>query len=169
MATPPAERVPEPASQNEYFVEKRRFPVELEFATGERCGGHLFIQASWRGPSVQEDIPEYLNSADPFFPLELADGSTRLVARHHVALLRTSAPDPDRDDARLGEPTPVRVAMRTGTQVDGIVYIEVRPPYLRLLDHLNGLSDPFITLHNASGDVIVNRAHVLYVTEAGTA
>jgi hypothetical protein len=78
---------------NEYFIEKRRLPVEVELVSGEHVGGDLFIQASWRGPSLLEDAPEFMNASEAFFPIQLADGSTRLLAKEHVSVLKAPPSD----------------------------------------------------------------------------
>ena len=102
--------------QNDYFIEKRRLPVQIELTSGERLEGEIFIQSSWRGPAMLEDAPEYLNSSEPFFPLK-AGGGTRLVARRQVVLLKAPPPDFNRDESLLGVPAVVSLRLSTGTVV----------------------------------------------------
>jgi hypothetical protein len=149
---------------NEYFIEKRRLPVEVELVSGEHVGGDLFIQASWRGPSVLEDAPEFMNASEPFFPLQLANGSTRLLAKEHVSLVK-APPTEDADGAAMyGVPASVTMELRNGSNVTGTLIIEALAPNMRLLDYLNRVTDPFITLHDPAGMLLVNRHHVVSVT-----
>jgi len=149
---------------NEYFIEKQRLPVDIELVTGERLTGDIFVQSSWRGPLVLEDAPEYMNQSEPFFPLELADGSTRLVARRQVAAVKCTAA-PALDPAAYGRPATVEIQLASGSRVSGTLYIEAIAPNQRVLDYLNHETDVFITLRDPAGDHVVNRAHILTVTE----
>jgi hypothetical protein len=149
---------------NEYFIEKRRMPVEVDLVSGEHVGGDLFIQASWRGPSLLEDAPEFMNAPEPFFPLQLTDGSTRLLAKEHVSLLKAPPPEEADDMALYGIPAPVSMALRNGSKVSGTLIIEALAPNMRLLDYLNRATEPFITLRDPAGTLLVNRHHVVSVT-----
>jgi len=150
---------------NEYFIEKRRLLVEVDLDSGEHLDGDLFIQSSWRGPAILEDAPEYMNSTEPFFPLQLPDGSTRLIARRHVIVLKVPPPDDVGDESVLGDPTRVSVVMSDGSTVSGVLYIEAMAPRIRLLDFLNRAAEPFLTLHTRSGANVVNRAHIISISE----
>lgn len=152
---------------NEYFIEKRRLPVDIELVTGERVHGDLFVQSSWRGPSVLEDAPEYMNQSEPFFPLQLADGSTRLVARSQVTVVRCP-PGPSAADTSLyGRPATVEFQLASGTRACGTLYIEAITPNMRVLDYLNHETSAFIVLRDPAGDLVVNRALILTVIEPG--
>jgi hypothetical protein len=149
---------------NEYFIEKRRLPVEVELVSGEHVGGDLFIQASWRGPSLLEDAPEFMNASEAFFPIQLADGSTRLLAKEHVSVLKAPPTDLPEGAELYGIPESVLIALRNGSSVAGTLIIEVLAPNMRLLDYLNRVTDPFITLREPEATLLVNRHHVVSVT-----
>jgi hypothetical protein len=150
---------------NEFFIEKRRLPVEVELVSGERLGGDLFIQSSWRGPSILEDAPEYMNANEPFFPLQLADGSTRLIARRHVLVLKAPPPDYERNEEQLGDPVTVSIQMSNGSTIRGTLFVEAMSPRARVLDYLNRVHDAFLILHDSSGDLVVNRSHIISLVE----
>ncbi len=151
---------------SEYFIEKRRLPVDIDLLSGERLSGDLFVQTSWRGPSVLEDAPEYMNAAEAFFPLQLPGGGVRLIARQHVSVLRTSLPaPPEPDNGLLGKPAVVELLLSNGKTVRGTIYIEAIEPGLRVLDHLNRQREPFLTVRDREGEHVVNRNHVVSVTE----
>lgn len=149
---------------NEYFIEKRRLPVEVELVSGEHVGGDLFIQASWRGPSLLEDAPEFMNASEAFFPIQLADGSTRLLAKEHVSVVKAPPPDQPEGAELYGIPESVSIALRNGSSVSGTLIIEVLAPNMRLLDYLNRVTDHFITLREPAATLLVNRHHVVSVT-----
>lgn len=149
--------------RNEYFIEKRRLPVEIELVTGERVAGDLFIQASWRGPSVLEDAPEFMNSGDAFFPLQLADGSTRLLSKRHVTVLRCPASEARMPSETIGDPASVSLELRNGSVITGTLMIEALAPNARVLDYLNRSTESFVTLFDDSGDVLVSREQIVSV------
>ena len=63
-------------THNEFFIEKEQLPVTITMVTGEELCGSLFIQPTWRRPSIQFDAPVLLHLPDAFFPLQLANGRT---------------------------------------------------------------------------------------------
>lgn len=149
--------------KNEYFIEKRRLPVEIELVTGETVAGDLFIQASWRGPSVMEDAPEFMNSSEAFFPLQLPDQSTRLLAKRHVQVVRSSSGEDRVGNDTIGDPASVRLELRNGSVVMGTMMIEALAPNARVLDFLNRSTEHFVTLFDPSGDILVNREQIVSV------
>jgi hypothetical protein len=150
---------------HEYFIEKRRLPVELELVSGTRLSGDLFIQSSWRGPSVLEDAPEYMNAQEEFFPLQTSDGATQLIARRHVVVLKVASTESREGGILLGDPVRVAVQLSTGSRVAGTLLIEPLTAHTRVLDFLNYTHEPFLTLHDPEGDLVVNRAHILSISE----
>jgi hypothetical protein len=148
---------------NEFFIEKETLPVEVVLVTGEELRGSLFVQPGWRRPSIEFDAPALLNLPESYFPLQLFDGTTRLIAKGHVVLMRGSTSEDDGEP--MGEPAPVVVRCTNGVVVHGNLMIMRVTSSVRVLDYLNRSPDEFILLHQGSSAVLVNRRHVVLVQD----
>ena len=67
----------------DFRIGKVRLPVSLIMLGGEELGGEMFVQALSAAHHGREEIPDILNSDEPFFPLARA-GGTLLVAKDQV-------------------------------------------------------------------------------------
>ena len=152
-------------THNEYFIEKEQLPVEVTMVTGEELQGSLFVQPTWRRPSIEFDAPVLLSLPDAFLPLQLPDGRTRLLAKQHVVLMRgrTSVGDIEREDGELGEPAEVVIRCSNGTVVQGTLLITRVTSNMRVLDYLNRSAEEFIAVHERGSTVLVNRRHIVLV------
>lgn len=150
---------------NEYFIEKEQLPVAITMVTGEELAGFLFVQPTWRRPSIEFDAPVLLNLPESYFPLQLPDGATRLVAKGHVVLMRGSAADSEGDMEALGDPAQVVFQCSNGITVCGELRIARVTSNMRVLDHLNRSAEEFILLHERDGAVLVNRRHIVLVRD----
>lgn len=148
---------------NEYFIEKETLPVEVVLVTGEELRGCLFVQPSWRRPSIEFDALVLLNQPDSYFPLQLSDGTTRLIAKCHVVVMRGSTAEADSEP--MGEPAPVVVRCTNGLVVHGNLMLMRVTSSVRVLDYLNRSAEEFILLHQGSRAVLVNRRHVVLVQD----
>ena len=148
---------------NEFFIEKEQLPVEVVLVTGEELRGSLFVQPSWRRPSIEFDAPALLNLPDSYFPLELSDGTTRLIAKGHVVLMKGNSTEADGE--HMGDPAPVVVRCTNGVVVHGNLMLMRLTSNVRVLDYLNRSADEFILLHQGSKAVLVNRRHVVVVQD----
>lgn len=152
-------------THNEFFIEKEQLPVEITMVTGEELAGSVFVQPTWRRPSIEFDAPVLLNLPDTYLPLQLPDGRTRLIAKAHVVLMRgrSTTGDSDRTDDELGEPAHVVIRCSNGTVVQGMLMITRVTSNMRVLDYLNRCSEDFIAVHEESATVLVNRRHIVLV------
>ena len=150
---------------NEFFIEKEQLPVEVIMVTGEVLCGSLFVQPTWRRPSIEFDAPVLLNLQEPYFPLQLSDGSTRLLAKGHVVLIRGNAAESDGSKEGLGEPAPVMIQCSNGTCVRGSLTITRMTSKMRVLDYLNHTAEEFIPLYQDDGTVLLNRRHIVVVLD----
>jgi hypothetical protein len=148
---------------NEYFIEKEQLPVDLVLVTGEELSGALFVQPSWRRPSIEFDAPVLLNLPDSYFPLQLSDGGTRLIAKGHVVLMRGSTSETNGET--LGDPAPVVIRCTNGIVVHGKLMLTRVSSNVRVLDFLNRSAEEFIQLHEGRTTVLVNRRHVVLVQD----
>lgn len=147
---------------NELFIEKEQLPVRATLVTGEELGGVLFVQPTWRRPSIEFDALVLLNLPDSYFPLQLPDGSTRLLAKGQVVLIRGAM---EEGLELFGDPAPVRIQFTNGARVQGNLMIAKMTTNMRVLDFLNRSAEEFILLHDGSEAVLVNRRHVVLVND----
>lgn len=152
-------------AHNEYFIEKEQLPVEITMVTGEELRGALFVQPTWRRPSIEFDAPVLLNLPEAYFPLLLPGGETRLVAKNHVVLMRGSAAESEGGMESLGDPAQVVFQCSNDITVRGEMMIARVTSNMRVLDYLNRSSEEFILLHEADGAVLVNRRHIVLIRD----
>ena len=150
---------------NEFFIEKEQLPVEVIMATGEALCGSLFVQPTWRRPSIEYDALVLLNLQEPYLPLQLPDGSTRLLAKGHVVLIRGSAAESDGSKEGLGEPAHVQIQCSNGTTVRGSLMITRMTSKMRVLDYINHTAEEFIPLYEDDGMVLLNSRHMVVVLD----
>jgi hypothetical protein len=152
-----------PHTHNEYFIEKEQLPVEITMVTGEELCGSLFVQPTWRRPSIEFDAPVLLNLPDAYVPLQLANGKTRLIAKAHLVLMRGSSAEAAQGMEELGDPASVVMRCSNGILVRGDLMIARITSNTRVLDYLNRSAEEFILLHETDGAVLVNRRHIVVV------
>ena len=150
-------------THNEYFIEKEQLPVDLTMVTGEELSGALFVQPTWRRPSIEFDAPVLLHLPDAFFPLVVGNGRARLIAKSQVVLMRGERSGIDDDSEALGEPASVVIRCSSGVIVRGSLRIARLKSNTRVLDYLNRSTEEFILLHERDGAVLVNRRHIVIV------
>ena len=150
-------------THNEFFIEKEQLPVTITMVTGEELCGSLFIQPTWRRPSIQFDAPVLLHLPDAFFPLQLANGRTRLIAKSQVVLMRGTGHEDVTGDDSLGDPAAVVMRCSSGVVVRGELFIARVTSNTRVLDYLNRSAEEFILLYESDGAVLVNRHHIVVV------
>ncbi|HEX6943753.1 MAG TPA: hypothetical protein VF128_12545 [Gemmatimonadaceae bacterium] len=156
-------------THNEYFIEKEQLPVEVTMVTGEELSGSLFVQPTWRRPSIEFDAPVLLNLPDGYVPLQLANGRTRLIAKSHLVLLRGTNAETANGVEELGDPAPVVMRCSNGIIVRGNLMIARITSNTRVLDYLNRSAEEFILLHESDGVVLVNRSHIVVVHDESDA
>ena len=148
---------------NEFFIEKETLPVDVVLVTGEELRGSLFVQPGWRKPSIEYDAPVLLHMPDSYFPLQLGDGTTRLIAKGHVVLMRGAISEDNGD--QMGDPAPVVVRCTNGVVVHGNLMIMRVTANVRVLDYLNRSAEEFILLHQGNRAVLINCRHVVLVQD----
>ena len=150
-------------THNEYFIEKEQLPVEITMVTGEELTGSLFVQPTWRRPSIEFDAPVLLNLPDAYVPLQLANGKARLIAKAHLVLMRGTSAEAAQGMEELGDPAAVVMRCSNGVIVRGNLMIARITSATRVLDYLNRSAEEFILLHESDGVVLVNRRHIVVV------
>lgn len=149
--------------QNEFFIEKEQLPVQITMVTGEELEGSLFVQPTWRRPSIEFDAPVLLNLPDAYFPLQLANGKTRLIAKAQVVFMRGNTADSDNAMEEFGDPAEVVIRCTNGIVIQGELRIARVTSNMRVLDYLNRSAEEFILLHQGRNAILVNRRHIVIV------
>lgn len=149
-------------SHNEYFIEKEQLPVEVTLVTGEELHGALFVQPTWRRPSIEFDALVLLNLPDAYVPIQLPDGMSRLLAKRHVVLIRGRHTE-DIQAEEMGDPARVVVKCSSGAPVRGTIMVTRVTSNSRVLDFLNHAAEDFVLLHEGDGTVLINRRHIVLV------
>jgi hypothetical protein len=151
-------------TQSEFFIEKEQLPVTVTMVTGEELHGSLFVQPTWRRPSLEFDAP------DAYVPLELPNGKARLIAKAQVVLMRGTGAEGDKSGLEdVGEPAAVVMRCSNGVIVRGNLMIARVTSNMRVLDYLNRTAEEFILLHEPNGAVLVNRRHIAVVHDESDA
>jgi hypothetical protein len=141
----------------DFRIEKDKRIVSLLMLGGEQLSGEMFVQRFSRYHMGSEEVPDVLNSPEPFFPLVRA-GDTLMVAKHQVREIELV------DDngleaavAPAARAEAVEVTLRDGTVRSGRLYLEMPTDRPRLLDYLNRYAQRFVTLYSAGGIRLINR------------
>ena len=143
-----------PLASSDFRIEKERLPVVVTTESGERLSGEMFIQGYARRRNGREEAIDVLNDAEPYFPLALPDESMLLIAKHRVRDVEVPSVTPA---AALGtRPATVELVVAGGEVFLGEVRLEVPYERPRLLDFLNRIQQPFVTLHTADGLRLIN-------------
>jgi hypothetical protein len=147
----------------DFRIAKVRLPVSLIMLGGEELGGEMFVQALSAKHQGREEIPDILNSDEPFFPLARA-GGTLLVAKDQVReVVVTGEQFDDPFLATAARAEPVELTLTDGSVRTGRVYLEMPTARPRLLDFLNRYAQRFVVLYAAGGVCLVNRTLIEHV------
>lgn len=141
---------------SEYRIEKERLPVVVVTSGGDRLFGDMFVQAYARHRSGREEPSDILNGPEPYFPLAIANDHTVLIAKAWVRELEIVGEASDDSSGFAARATTVELTIVGGSTRTGRVYLEVPFDRPRLLDFLNRLDQPFLTLHTDDGMRLVN-------------
>jgi hypothetical protein len=147
----------------DFRITKVRLPVSLIMLGGEELGGEMFVQSFSAKHQGREEIPDILNSDEPFFPLA-REGGTLLVAKdqvREVVVAGETFDDPFL--ARAARAEPVELTLTDGSVRTGRVYLEMPTERPRLLDFLNRYAQRFVVLYAAGGVCLVNRTLIEHV------
>ena len=148
-------------SANLYRIETTRQAVILTMLGGEELRGNVFIHSSSRRPFELGDVSELFNSDEPFFPLELPSEEVILVSKQRVAEVAADreVASSDTTPTEAHSPTALLQVVLAGGDVRlGAIMLEVRPDRARVLDYLNRLNTPFLTLYTSNEARLINRS-----------
>jgi len=147
----------------DFRITKLRLPVSLIMLGGEQLNGEMFVQDFSPIRRGREEIPDILNSEEPFFPLGRA-GGTLLVAKDQVREVVVAGDQFDDDFKQAAaRAEAVELTLSDGTVRTGLVYLEMPAERPRLLDFLNRYAQRFVVLYAAGGVCLVNRTLIEHV------
>jgi len=136
--------------------------VTLVLVGGRRETVMLYLAAGSPTHDGPESLEEFLNRAGAFLPVRLSSGDSAMIARD--ALLEVVAARDTAPTSGAGVPNVdiVRVQLREGSEIEGVVRHVDPDAGSRLSDHFNHLHR-FFTVE--AGDEIhyVNKHHVLII------
>ena len=124
---------------------------------------HLLPVASIHsGPETPEEV---LNRDVGFFPLTDEGGRTVFVAKGQVLVVSLAAESLFDDPDRVGAARSIglKVELSDGSELSGIVALELPPTRSRSLDFLNE-GTGFFALHSPEAIRLVNRSQIRIVT-----
>ncbi|MBV6520477.1 MAG: hypothetical protein MNPFHGCM_00592 [Gemmatimonadaceae bacterium] len=150
---------------NEFRIEKSLLPVSLRLMDGQVLNGDVFVQASARHRFEQEDAIEVMNNPSVFFPLRLSNGTTVLISKIQVREVHVAADHSAPPDWSVGVPTPVRIQLLDGAEVEGKLCVDPMPRSARALDYLNRATDRFLPVYRTDGLVLVALSQVVLVRQ----
>jgi hypothetical protein len=144
---------------SDFRIVKDRCAVTLSLISGETVAGAMFVRHSEDGDPRRETVRDVLNASERFFPLEMGEGGTLLVAKDQVVDVLADVHD-DGEELRHASARSARldIALAGGVVRSGLVFLELPAEQPRLLDYLNRLTDHFLTLYTSDGTRLINRA-----------
>ena len=144
---------------HELRIAKDRCPVVLSLVGGETISGAMFVQHADEVATRRESARDVLNSAEPFFPIEIPSGDTLLIAKDRVVEVCAELPE-DTDELRRASARTalLDIVLSGGVVRSGQVLLEMPSDQPRLLDFFNRLSERFLVLYADDGTRLVNRA-----------
>jgi hypothetical protein len=148
---------------NPFRIAKARMPAALVLLGGQRIHGDLFVQAGGQALTYVEGAPEFLNSADAFFPVRIDSGVTLLVSKSHVLTVEVERQYASSAEQAYGDMTNVEIAMEGGPVLRGEIRLEAYNGHARVLDYINRSADHFLLLRRAEDVALLNRRHIVYI------
>lgn len=151
-------------------VEKRTVPVLVRFEDGQELRGDLFLSRTAKRRAGQETVLDYMNEAEEFFPLKVADDkSVRMINKRRVIAVEVAAAIEfeDEETAKAGaKQERMTVIFKTHHRLSGTGYIEMPPQKSRIIDFLNQGTQFFLMKDGGTAHVC-NRKQISYVIPGG--
>lgn len=142
-----------------------RIAGTVRFSSGRTLAGHFHLQKSTPTHASVETPLEMLNRPEAFLPLSLASGEVRLVSKDQISAVVVDGSAGRPEHLPTTEPVVFEVQMSDGSEYEGRVHIELRPPRTRGLDFLNQ-SERFFALETEEATWYLSRSQVERVSPA---
>jgi hypothetical protein len=150
-----------PRAVDDYRIQKDRLEITLTLIGGEQLRGRIFVQPLAYARHRREEPIDLFNDPDPFFPLEVDGGEMLLIAKDRVVEVSGIKAAED-DDVRSASARMalLEVKLTGGITHFGSMRLELPSGRGRVLDHLNGCAERFLTLYTDRDVRLVNRAMI---------
>ena len=151
---------------SDYKVEKDRFSVTLFLLDGSMREGYVYLSlhaANHDGPEMVRDV---LNQGEPFIPIEVEEGSTRLINKNQIVMV--SFPAEERETGSLSFKDlsihNVTIHLINHGHLEGRVISLLPVHSRRVKDYLNQ-GEAFLELGRDGTVYLINKKHILFAEE----
>jgi hypothetical protein len=151
MLEPPELRVP-------------TIPVEvtINLVGGRQETVMFYLSAASRSHHGPESLEEFLDRAASFVPTRLTTGDSALISRDAILSVVAARDAGTREEIALSALDMVRVMMREGPVIEGVLRHADPDDHARLSDHLN-LAAAFFAVESGDTTHYVNKHHVVSI------
>lgn len=148
-------------------VPKENVRVTITLTNSSTIKGEMFLNRGEIPKSNLNELLEELNTDSLFFPfLVLGDEEIMLINKKQLMYVHMEPEEEQEEDLADIKKSLVRIDIKNGNNIKGTVEINFPKGKRRVQDFLN-LTDRFFALRGDDWDYIVNKNHVLNVTDLG--
>jgi hypothetical protein len=146
----------------DFRVAKLRIPVKV-LVSNRVQESNVFLTPVAASHDGAETLSDLLNGRDPYLPIE-HKGEMACIPRDAIEVAWISPAVSKVSEVELPPATEqmVRITLRSGRTLRGLVRYSRHPDSSRLVDYLNG-SPPFVALDQGEQLALVNRAHIAFI------
>ncbi len=146
----------------DFRVAKLRVPVKV-LVSDEVQKSDVFLTPVAANHDGSETLSDLLNGRDAYLPVE-RKGEMACIPRDAIEVAWISPAADKVSEVDLSPPTEqrVRITLRSGRQLRGLMRYSRHPDSSRLVDYLNG-SPQFVALHQVGQLALVNRGHIAFI------
>lgn len=162
---PEPDKTPLP-EQNDYRVQKNRFPITLFLLDGSTEEGVLYLSfhaANHEGPEIVSDV---LNQNDPFLPISFREGATHLINKNNIVMVAFPLDEKQPENPALKDIAvhDVAIHLMNHDPLEGSFYLLLPTHARRVKDYLNQ-GESFLELRKDGTLYLINKDHILFVEE----
>jgi hypothetical protein len=153
-------------------VPKQRIAVEVYLRSGGKRRVELFL-AEYQGQNLRpEDVPDLLESTDPFLPAyDPKEDRITLIGRMNILYVAQSIETGDESsivaDVLFDIQRPVTITLTDGTTYQGDLLYSAPRGRARSIDHVNGASR-FLPLYLEKRILLLNKAAIVEIADRTT-
>ena len=152
--------------QNDFKVQKNRFPVTLFMTDGSTQEGSIYLShhaATHEGPEMVNDV---MNQKEQFLPVNFREGATLLINREKIVMIafpgdEGAAVSPVSEDVCVHN---VAIHLMNHDPVEGSFFCLLPTHARRVKDYLNQ-GESFLELRRNETVYLINKDHILFVEE----
>jgi hypothetical protein len=145
------------------YVEKIRVPVQIAQLANEPLAGFLALAPRAQFHDGPETLLELMNAPRRVIPVQLPDGETSLLQRDAIEWVTTDSGEAEHlvmpRNFLVTREEAVRVCLRNGQSIDGILRMELPEHLNRASDFLNA-SEDFFPLTRDTHTLLIHKSAV---------